>query len=124
MNVRLLTLRGFGLHSQLYCWFVETTKLFNGWVLIFVVDVELLRSDGEDSHRFGRGATIYLPDSGGDVCIVPRERQQGTHARQRVSPDKRNAGLRSLDRELNLREGLAFGLTRCVTRQCLDVCYC
>ncbi|KAI7506328.1 sepB protein [Hortaea werneckii] len=113
----LLTLRGFGLHSQLYCWFVETTKLFNGWVLIYVVDVELLRSDGEDSHRFGRGATIYLPDSGDDVCIVPRERQQGTHARQRVSPDKRNAGLRSLDRELNLREGLAFGLTRCVTRQ-------
>lgn len=60
--------------------------------MLFVDIVETLRSEEVDSHRFGRGATIYLPDSGDDVYIVPREGQQGTHARQRVSPDRRSRG--------------------------------
>ncbi|KAI7092132.1 hypothetical protein KC356_g233 [Hortaea werneckii] len=70
----LLTLRGLDQHSQLHCWSAEATKFFNGWVLIFVDDIELLRSDGEDSHRFGRGATIYLPDSENDRAESSRRR--------------------------------------------------
>lgn len=60
--------------------------------MLFVDVVEILRREEVDSHRFGRGATIYLPDSGDDVCIVLRAGRQGTHARQRVSPDRRSGG--------------------------------